>query len=739
MRCGPLLLFVVLLLPYAAQGADPWQPAAGPMMTRWAGKVSPDNALPEYPRPQMVRAKWMNLNGLWQFAHAKRGEQPPLGRPLSRRILVPFPVESALSGVMEPAERVWYRRTFTLPADWQGGRVLLHFGAVDWETTVWINGTSMGTHRGGYDGFTFDVTDALKDDGEQEVVVGVFDPTDAGTQAQGKQLRTPRGIWYTPTTGIWQTVWLEPVPAAHIQKLRLTPDVDHNRLRLVVLGGGTDGRQRVRAVALKDGREVARVSGPVGSELHFDLDQPRLWSPDHPFLYDLRVELQAGGKTLDRVESYFGMRKIEVRPGKTAARMLLNNREVFQIGPLDQGFWPDGLYTAPTDEALRYDIEVTRKLGFNMTRKHVKVEPARWYYWCDRLGLLVWQDMPSARHRQKDKPQFEAELRRMVEGRGNHPSIIMWVVFNEGWGQYDTERLTRWVKQLDPQRLVSNASGWHDRRVGDVLDMHRYPGPAANVPESRRANVLGEFGGLGLPIRGHVWPRKTWSYQGVGSGDQLTLAYMGLLREVYVLRKSQTLQAAVYTQLTDVEREANGLMTYDRAVVKVDPRRVAAANRGKFPKPRPVVEDSQHTPHVWRYTQSRPADDWRQVDFDDSGWDEGPAGFGTAGTPGATVRTTWKSGDLWLRREFELAKDGIPREPMFRVHHDERAEIFINGAPAAVTKGFTTGYVLVPMTAEARKTLHAGRNTMAVHVHQTGGGQYIDVGIIDWSDQPAAK
>ncbi len=384
------LLGVTLL----AGGAD-WQPAKGPLATRWAKDVSPDKALPEYPRPQLARSLWMNLNGLWQCEIVERAEpQPPAN--YRHQILVPFPVESALSGVMRRAKHVWYRRTFEIPVAWSQKRLLLHFGAVDWEATVWLNGRQLGTHRGGYDGFSFDATDALAPSGPQELVVRVFDPTSEGDQPRGKQVDQPGGIYYTPTSGIWQTVWLEPVSPQHIERLEMTPDLDASALRLTAVGAGTDSQDRIEVV-LRDGNsEVARATGNVGEELRLAIPNAQRWTPARPFLYDVEVVLSRDGKVSDRVQSYFGMRKIELGPDENGRqRIMLNGQPLFLVGPLDQGFWPDGLYTAPTDEALRYDIEITKRLGFNMTRKHVKVEPDRWYYWCDKLGLLVWQDMPS--------------------------------------------------------------------------------------------------------------------------------------------------------------------------------------------------------------------------------------------------------------------------------------------------------------------------------------------------------
>lgn len=556
--------------------AEDWQPAAGPLKTRWAKDVSPDHVLPEYPRPQMVRKDWLNLNGLWDIK---------LGDGTESKILVPFAIESALSGVMKHADRVTYRRSFEIPKGWSGQQVLLHFGAVDWESKVTLNGKELGVHRGGYDAFSFDITEALKGEGAQEITVEVFDPTDLGGQPRGKQKLKPGSIMYTATTGIWQTVWLEPVPPSHIESLKIVPDVDESCLRLTVVGSGS-----VEAVASEDGKDIAQVTGQAGSELKLSIPNPKLWSPDSPHLYDLRVSLKSGDKTVDSVTSYFGMRKIALgKDDKGVTRMMLNGKPVFQVGPLDQGFWPDGIYTAPTDEALRFDIAETKRLGFNTTRKHVKVEPDRWYYWCDKLGLLVWQDMPCGnsytnKPQPIDKPQFKSELLNMVKNRWNHPSIIMWVVFNENQGQHDTEALVAEVKALDPSRLVNNASGNYDKNCGDVIDKHSYPGPESPKPEENRAAVLGEFGGLGLPVDGHTWTKKTWGYEGTKNIEDLTKGYEKLLGKAWELNSTDGLSAVIYTQLTDVETECNGLLTYDREINKVVPERAAAANSGMLPK-----------------------------------------------------------------------------------------------------------------------------------------------------------
>jgi beta-galactosidase/beta-glucuronidase len=585
--------------------AADWKPAQGPLATRWAKDVSPDKALPEYPRPQMVRKEWRNLNGLWEYAVRPKGDDRP--EKFNGQILVPYPIESALSGVMKRienvAERLWYRRTFAVPKDWSGKNVLLHFGAVNWESTVWVNGKKLGEHRGGYDGFDYDITDALKPDGEQEIVVSASNPADAGTQPRGKQVRKSGGIFYTPSTGIWQTVWIEPVPKTAIDSVTVVPDVDKKVVKVAVKAHGELKGKRISLAYWMDqstdsgtgGGQNAPTSGEV-TILDVAIDNPRFWTPESPFLYQLHVKLLGDdASAVDSATTYFGMRKISIaKDDKGVTRIFLNNKPQYMIGPLDQGFWPDGIYTAPTDDALKYDIEMTKKLGYNMARKHVKVEPDRWYYWADKLGLLVWQDMPSGDRsigsKQPDlvrtpesAKQYDLELKQMIDGRRNHPSIIMWVVFNEGWGQFDTPRVTNWVKEYDPSRLVNCASGWTDRGVGDVHDIHVYPGPGATKPEEHRAAVLGEFGGLGLPLEGHTWQStKNWGYRKYNNRDELTKAYLSLMDHLQPQIADPGMSAAVYTQTTDVETEVNGLMTYDREIVKPDEEQIAAAHRKLF-------------------------------------------------------------------------------------------------------------------------------------------------------------
>ena len=720
-----LALVLATVLAASTHAAD-WQQASSPLKTRWAKEVSPENALPEYPRPQMVRKDWLNLNGLWDLK---------LGTGDTTQILVPYPIESALSGVMKHSDRMTYRRDFVVPKEWSGRKLLLHFGAVDWEAKVTVNGKEMGSHQGGYDAFQFDITAALKPEGPQEITVEVYDPTNDGGKPRGKQSLTSGSIMYTPTSGIWQTVWLEPVAEAHIAALKIVPDLDAGCLRLMVTGNQVSP-VTVEAVASDGGKQVAKITGAPGTELILPIPKPKLWAPGSPHLYDLQVSLMSEGKVVDAVTSYFGMRKIALGKDENGVtRMMLNGKAVFQVGPLDQGFWPDGIYTAPTDEALRFDIAETLRLGFNCTRKHIKVEPERWYYWCDKLGLLVWQDMPSVNSyggkQPIDAPQFKTELERMVATHWNHPSIILWVIFNESQGQHDTEALVAMTRQLDPSRLINNASGDTDKNCGDVIDIHRYPGPDSPQPEANRAAVLGEFGGLGLPVDGHTWSKKTWGYKGASSMEALTRGYEKLLAKSWKLHRDPGLSAVIYTQLTDVETECNGLLTYDREVNKVIPERAAAVNTGKLPPPlvlKEISPTSQLQAVPWRFTTKQPAADWTQPTFDDDAWQQGPGGFGTTGTPGAVVHTEWKSAEIWLRREFEWPADETAR-PVLMAHHDDDLDLYINGILANQSKDFTTEYEELDITPEAAASLKPGKNILSLHCRQKSGGQYVDAGI----------
>jgi hypothetical protein len=562
-----------------------WAPKTPPLATPWTSQVSTTNALPEYPRPQLVRTDWLNLNGEWQFASATAGQAPPVNQNLAESVLVPFPIESALSGIKRYHERMWYRRTFTVPSGWSGRRVQLNFGAVDWEATVYVNGQSVGSHKGGFDAFSFDITDRLKS-GTNELIVGVYDPTEVGGQPVGKQRNNPSGIFYTAASGIWQTVWLEPTPAARITRLDMTPDVAGSVLKLTVRGAGLSG-QTVEAIAFDGTTQVGSATGSVDGELRIPVPSPKLWSPESPFLYDLRVSLKSGTTTVDQVASYFGMRSVGLKLVGGALRPVLNGQFVFQIGTLDQGYWPDGIYTAPTDEALKFDIQKHKDLGYNLLRKHIKVEPQRWFYWADKLGILVWQDMPLMDLRTPStaaRTQFELELRELIDEHRSATSVIAWVVQNEGWGQYDQARLASLVKGWDASRLVDNMSGINccgavDGGNGDLADWHVYVGPASPVPSATRAAVLGEFGGLGLRVAGHEWsPGNGFGYEMVADGAALTSRYVGLMNGLQTLMNKPGLSAAVYTEITDVENEVNGMYTYDRALLKVDLTQVRTAH-----------------------------------------------------------------------------------------------------------------------------------------------------------------
>jgi hypothetical protein len=705
------------------------------LRTRWAAEVKPESVLPEYPRPQMARRQWTSLNGEWGYAITAAGDSRPAA--FADRILVPFPVQSQLSGAgvpITPEQRLWYRRTFTTPAMQPGNRLLLHFGAVDWEAAVFVNGRQVLTHKGGYDPFTADITDALRPgDGEQELVVAVTDPTDKGEQPRGKQVLEPHSIYYTAVTGIWQTVWLEPVPARHVSSLRIDPDLPGSSVRVTVDAEG--GPATATVVVLDGSREVARSTGQTGAMQTLRVPSPHAWSPSDPFLYNVRVTLDGG----DAVDSYFGMRSITVGSDQDGTRRLfLNGRPLFQLGLLDQGWWPDGLYTAPTDEALASDIQRSKDLGFNLIRKHVKVEPARWYYHCDRLGILVWQDMPSGDNEGATaQTEFSTELRAMVDALRNHPSIVMWVPFNEGWGQHDTAKYVSWLQSYDPTRLVNNVSGWTDAGVGSVADLHAYPGPATPPLEKERAAVLGEFGGLGLPIESHTWlDRGNWGYRSFTSLPDLNAAYVGLLGQLRI-NKGAGLAAAIYTQTTDVEIEVNGVMTYDRGVVKLAPEAVAANTRMNEPAPlvTTILPASDQSPRSWRYTTAAPSGNWMSPSFDDGEWSTGNGGFGAKDTRHARVGTEWKTPDIWLRSSFDL-RDVTFANPQLRVFHDEDAEIYFNGELAAELPGSNAGFAFVPLTGAARAALRAGRNVIAIHVKQTRGGQFIDAGIVDVKERP---
>nr|WP_245856994.1 LamG-like jellyroll fold domain-containing protein [Actinoalloteichus hoggarensis] len=591
------LLATAVVSPVAsAQNSEDWQMGEPRLPTPWTAEVSPDNALPEYPRPQLTRKNWENLNGVWEYAAASEGEAPPFGETLDERILVPYPPESVLSGIERHDDRMWYRRTFEVPRGWRVGSanaLKLHFGAVDYDAVVYVNGQEVASHRGGYGAFSADVTDALTGRGPQEIVVGVEDLVDATWQPVGKQRLVPdEGIFYEGASGIWQTVWIEPVPTGHVETLDMVPDLDAETLNLTVRTGGDAEGLNVEAI-VKDGRRtVSRTRGAADEPLALPVPNTKTWSPDSPFLYDLEVVLQDGRRPVDRVNSYFGMREIGMTEGEDGRlRMTLNGEILFHMSTLDQGYWPDGIYTAPTDEALAFDLEQHKVLGFNTVRKHIKTEPDRWYYHADRLGLLVWQDMPSMRTGGRPPAeageQFEAELRELVEQKKNWTSIIGWVPFNEGWGEWSQEatgRIAEDVKAQDPTRLVNAHSGVNccaslgDSGKGDVIDWHAYVGPALPAPDATRVSMDGEHGGFGLEVEGHMWFGKGHAYEMTPDSETLTRRYVENQQDVLEGAASCAISGAIYTQITDVEHEVNGFFTYDRQVEKMDFAQVREIN-----------------------------------------------------------------------------------------------------------------------------------------------------------------
>lgn len=591
-------LTILFVLALCSSTFAQWKPAGDKIKTSWGEQLDPKNVLPEYPRPIMERSDWKNLNGLWKYAITPKGTPAPAA--YQGDILVPFAVESSLSGVgkmINEKEELWYQRTFDVPSAWRGKQILLHFGTVDWKAEVWVNDVKVGEHTGGFTPFYFDITSVLNK-GNNDLVVKVWDPSDRGEQPRGKQIANPHGIWYTPVTGIWQTVWLEPVATQYITNLKTTPNIDNNSVKVEV-AANTTSADKVE-VKVFDGKNLV-AKGAALNGVPVELAMPanaKLWSPDSPFLYNMEVTLYKDGKAIDQVKSYTAMRKYSIRKGQNGiTRLQLNNKDYFQFGPLDQGWWPDGLYTAPTDEALVYDLKKTKDFGYNMVRKHVKVEPARWYTHCDQLGLIVWQDMPNG----GPSPQWQArnyfngtevirsaaseanyckEWKEIIDCLYSYPSIAVWVPFNEAWGQFKTPEIVAWTKEYDPSRLVNPASGGNHYTCGDILDLHHYPGPNMFLYDPRRATVLGEYGGIGLVVEGNTWvnDKKNWGYVKFNTSDEVTNEYIKYGKHLLELIQ-KGFSAAVYTQTTDVEGEINGLMTYDRKVIKMNEAKVREINQ----------------------------------------------------------------------------------------------------------------------------------------------------------------
>jgi beta-galactosidase/beta-glucuronidase len=758
----PKLLMAVLAAVGTAHAQ--WQPVENSMLTRWGKEINPSAVWTEYPRPMLERPEWTNLNGLWAYGIAGKDSEKP--EAWAGEILVPFAPEAPLSGVgrlIDPTESLWYKRSLpTGPA--AGKRTLLHFEAVDHETTVWVNGSEVGRHRGGNTPFSFDITDALKPDGN-ELLIKVLDATE-GFQLHGKQKLKPEGIWYTRVSGIWQTVWLEQVPERSIQALVYAADTKAGTITVTARLSGTplEG-ESLRVTTSIDGAEVATANGP--GELTLTIGNPRLWSPASPSLYDIQADLlDGGGVVVDSVKSYTALRELgKARDANGHLRFTLNGEPVFHWGPLDQGWWPDGLLTPPSEAAMISDIQYLRDAGFNMIRKHIKVEPRRYYHACDRLGMMVWQDQVSTSYGSDTEPrgssppwtrlapnppdgvwpdeaheQFMLEYSRMIEALSNHPSIVCWVPFNEAWGQHRTMEVGRAAVALDPTRPVNIASGGNFFPVGDIADEHAYPNPAFPVGDPRFQDyikVVGEFGGHGWPVKGHLWreTKENWGYGGLPKTlDEWKERYTRSIDILAGLRR-QGIAAGVYTQTTDVEGEINGLLTYDRtekvpaAWLKVHSERLLGTpDDGEM---KTLLATADEEPQEWRFTKEKPADGWQAEGFDDSQWRTGRGGFGTRETPNTRVNTDWNSDEIWLRRDFEVA-GGLPEgRLLLKIFHDEDASVFLNGKEIAKLGGYVGSYLLIDLDAEAAGALRKGRNTLAVQCRQTDGGQYIDAGLIE--------
>ena len=727
--------------------AAEYKPAAAPLMTVWGEKMTPESAWREYPRPHLVRDGWTNLNGLWEYAVTPKDGGCPAA--WQGQILVPFALESALSGVgrlLEPSELLWYRRTFEAQPR-KGQRLLLHFGAVDFRTQVWVNGVEVTDvpNESGNLPFTLDITGAAKA-GENELVLAVWDPSNEGFQSLGKQVLKPEGCMYTRVSGIWQTAWLESVPETYVAGYKVVTDIAEGTVAVTVQAEGELMKAVAEVEVLRDGNVLAKeaVAG-WDRPVTLKLKNPLLWSPAEPNLYDLRITLKSEAGT-DVVKGYFGMRKIEWRADeKGVPRFYLNNKKVFLQGTLDQGWWPDGLLTPPSEEAMVFDINLLKSCGFNMMRKHIKVEPLRYYYLCDKLGILVWQDMVSGWKDSEDRyGQYRRELKGMMDLLQTFPSIVMWVPYNEGWGQpgkAKTNMTQAWVKRYDPTRLVNGPSGWTDHGVGDALDMHKYPGPDMFPVMPDRLSVLGEFGGIGLAVEGHTWAKGgNWGYVSDKTVEESFSRYTALIDKLARLA-ARGLAASVYTQTSDVEIEINGLVTYDRKQVKYVPAELSKLHQKVYEAAQKTVQvtaqellpTAKDKPQEWKYTFEKPADGWEKEAFDDSGWKSGEAGFGNerikADQKEAQVRTVWDTPAIWLRRTFDF-NGKVPMQVGLNIFYDEDATVYLNGVQIRALKGFNTKYASEEVDMQAlSKALKQGRNVLAVSAVNAMGGAYIDLGL----------
>ena len=744
---------IVLTLTENVFAQSTWTKQTAPVMTPWGEMLTPESVWPEYPRPSMKRQDWMNLNGVWQYFKRSSINYDYVNNASSftKAILVPFPVESALSGIMDKSYSSnrrathMYRRTFTLPESFSGKNILLHFGAVDWRCYVYVNGQLAGTHDGGSVPFFFDITSLLQEGGEQELQVAVWDPTDGG-QPNGKQSVSPSGIWYTPNSGIWQTVWLEPVSPAHIESYEPIPDIDNSTVSIKVKTSAPSSL----TLTVKDGDNViAEQTGNSDDTFTLSIPSAKLWSPDEPNLYDLEISLKEGGTEIDKVSGYFGMRKFSRGMVDGHPAVLLNNKPLYMYGPLDQGWWPDGLLTPPSYEAMVYDLQVMKDFGMNMVRKHIKLENDLWFEWCDRNGLVVWQDMPSGcgsgaiGNLEYAMQNFYRENEALIDATRQHPCIGAWVVINEGWGQHTEQGMGHTHRAVnsvinanhDPGRFVHAVTGWTDVEMGDFLDVHSYPSPnAATNPVNERVASCGEFGGINLFIENHMWAGSDVNYTTVDDADTYAILYDRYTDRLQELQAEKGLWMSVYTQITDVEQECNGILTYDRKVLKVSPAQQATMRAkilrtidSRYKDATTIVPAGDQSSSIqWRYTTSEPAEDWYTTDFNASSWKTGYAGFGGSG------RTAWSSSDIWIRRSFKINDFDADRLQDLRLwlFHDEDAEIYINGVLAAKMTGYNTKYELWPMLPEGLQALKldGSDNVIAIHCKQTTGGQFIDCG-----------
>lgn len=710
--------------------------------TQWANTVNEKNTWEEYPRPQLVREKWLNLNGLWDYKISPKGSSVPM--TYDGKILVPYSVESSLSGVQKPLlpdQEIWYERTVIIPADWNGQDVILHFGAVDWQSTLYVNGKEAGQHTGGSDPFSFNITSYLKS-GTQQIRLKVSDPTDSYIQPRGKQVLNPQGFWYTAVSGIWQTVWLEAVNPTYVASFNPVADIDKNRIFFQTTLNNSQGNELIELSVSFKNKLVKRAKVPYSSTFEVDLKDPALWSPDAPNIYTLEMKITRNGRNLDSFTSYFTMRKISMgTDDRGFTRIMLNNKPLFQWGTLDQGWWPESLLTPPSDAAMKYDMDVLKKMGFNMIRKHIKVEPARYYFHADTMGMLLWQDMPSGftklndpvNHIRADDPndwnrpkksaqEFEAEWKSIIDNLRFFGSIVVWVPFNEGWGQYDTKRITEWTQNYDQSRLVDATSGWTDRKVGHMYDAHQYPGPAMEPAEDHpgRAIVLGEFGGLGWPVKGHLWneAKRNWGYRTFVTESEYKAQLNQIIQNLYPLL-SRGLSAAIYTQTSDVEGEVNGLMTYDRRYNKVSVdamRKMSEPLFKQYPKFKTLIEDSELKKSNIYFSNTEPGEGWTLRSSADIPFERtvGPLKLkkGTA---------------VWSISNFEI--DKVPVKLALKLYGQGDLKVFLNGQEIYNKRILTRRHYDDYNISEFNHLLKRGTNVLAFELKKVDADSDFDFGL----------